>query len=90
MNLPRSGQPSKITPRAPRKLIREATKDPRTTSQELQASLASIKRANTQDLIVNLQMSCMEPVSREVCAQRCKVIMDNYQEQPHLLDPHLG
>ncbi|XP_068119078.1 tubulin-specific chaperone D-like [Hyperolius riggenbachi] len=44
----------------------------------------------TQDLIVNLQMSCMEPVSREVCAQRFKVIMDNYQEQPHLLDPHLG
>ncbi|XP_068118357.1 tubulin-specific chaperone D-like [Hyperolius riggenbachi] len=43
-----------------------------------------------QDLIVNLQMSCMEPVSREVCAQRFKVIMDNYQEQPHLLDPHLG
>ncbi|XP_068118355.1 tubulin-specific chaperone D-like isoform X2 [Hyperolius riggenbachi] len=44
----------------------------------------------TQDLIVNLQMSCMEPVSREVCAQSFKVIMDNYQEQPHLLDPHLG
>ncbi|XP_068115882.1 tubulin-specific chaperone D-like [Hyperolius riggenbachi] len=44
----------------------------------------------TQDLIVNLQMSCMEPVSREACAQRFKVIMDNYQEQPHLLDPHLG
>ncbi|XP_068120977.1 uncharacterized protein [Hyperolius riggenbachi] len=44
----------------------------------------------TRDLIVNLQMSCMEPVSREVCAQRFNVIMDNYQEQPHLLDPHLG
>ncbi|XP_068115011.1 tubulin-specific chaperone D-like [Hyperolius riggenbachi] len=40
-----------------------------------------------RDLIVNLQMSCM---SREVCAQRFIVIMDNYQEQPHLLDPHLG
>ncbi|XP_068118453.1 tubulin-specific chaperone D-like isoform X2 [Hyperolius riggenbachi] len=44
----------------------------------------------TRDLIVNLQMSCMELVSREVCAQRFKVIMDYYQEQPHLLDPHLG
>ncbi|XP_068118942.1 tubulin-specific chaperone D-like [Hyperolius riggenbachi] len=43
----------------------------------------------TRDLIVNLQMSCMEPVSRELCAQRFNV-MDNYQEQPHLLDPHLG
>ncbi|XP_068120979.1 tubulin-specific chaperone D-like [Hyperolius riggenbachi] len=42
----------------------------------------------TRDLIVNLQMSCMEPVSREVCAQRFNV-MDHYQEQPHLLDPHL-
>ncbi|XP_068118447.1 tubulin-specific chaperone D-like [Hyperolius riggenbachi] len=44
----------------------------------------------TRDLIVNLQMSCMELVSREVCAQRFKVIMDYYQEQPYLLDPHLG
>uniref|UniRef100_A0AAY4E0Z5 Vesicle transport protein n=1 Tax=Denticeps clupeoides TaxID=299321 RepID=A0AAY4E0Z5_9TELE len=43
VNLPRSGWPTKITPRAQRQLIREATKDPRTTSKELQASLASIK-----------------------------------------------
>uniref|UniRef100_A0A803KDU4 Transposase n=1 Tax=Xenopus tropicalis TaxID=8364 RepID=A0A803KDU4_XENTR len=43
VNLPRSGRPTKITPRAQRQLIREATKDPRTTSKELQASLASIK-----------------------------------------------
>uniref|UniRef100_A0AAY4D9A2 Transposase n=1 Tax=Denticeps clupeoides TaxID=299321 RepID=A0AAY4D9A2_9TELE len=43
VNLPRSGRPTKITPRAQRQLIREATKDSRTTSKELQASLASIK-----------------------------------------------
>uniref|UniRef100_A0A8C4XF57 Arginase n=1 Tax=Erpetoichthys calabaricus TaxID=27687 RepID=A0A8C4XF57_ERPCA len=43
VNLPRSGRPTKITPRAQRRLIREVTKDPRTTSKELQASLASIK-----------------------------------------------
>uniref|UniRef100_A0A803KF20 Transposase Tc1-like domain-containing protein n=1 Tax=Xenopus tropicalis TaxID=8364 RepID=A0A803KF20_XENTR len=43
VNVPRSGRPTKITPRAQRQLIREATKDPRTTSKELQASLASIK-----------------------------------------------
>uniref|UniRef100_A0A8C6PBJ9 Transposase n=1 Tax=Nothobranchius furzeri TaxID=105023 RepID=A0A8C6PBJ9_NOTFU len=43
VNLPRSGRPTKITPRAQRQLIREVTKDPRTTSKELQASLASIK-----------------------------------------------
>uniref|UniRef100_A0A8C6VVE8 Transposase Tc1-like domain-containing protein n=1 Tax=Nothobranchius furzeri TaxID=105023 RepID=A0A8C6VVE8_NOTFU len=42
-NLPRSGWPTKITPRAQRQLIREVTQDPRTTSKELQASLASIK-----------------------------------------------
>ncbi len=41
--LPRSGRPTKITPRAQRRLIQEITKEPRTTSKELQASLASIK-----------------------------------------------
>ena len=43
VNLPRSGRPTKMTPRAQRRLIQEVTKDPRTTSKELQASLASIK-----------------------------------------------
>ncbi|KAK3554861.1 hypothetical protein QTP86_000896 [Hemibagrus guttatus] len=42
-NLPRSGRPTKITPRAQRQLIQEATKDPTTTSKELQDSLASVK-----------------------------------------------
>ncbi len=43
VNLPRSGWPTKITPRAQRRLIQEVIKEPRTTSKELQASLASIK-----------------------------------------------
>ncbi len=43
VNLPRSGRPTKITPRAQRQLIQEVTKDPTTTSKELQASLASVK-----------------------------------------------
>ncbi len=43
VNLPRSGRPTKITPRAPQRLIHEVIKEPRTTSKELQASLASIK-----------------------------------------------
>ncbi len=43
VNLPRSGRPTKITPRAQRWLIQEVTKDPTTTSKELQASLASVK-----------------------------------------------
>ncbi len=43
LNLPRSGRPTKITPKAQRRLIQEVIKEPRTTSKELQASLASIK-----------------------------------------------
>ncbi|KAK3560552.1 hypothetical protein QTP86_010964 [Hemibagrus guttatus] len=35
-NLPRSGRPTKITPRAQRQLIQEVTKDPTTTCKELQ------------------------------------------------------
>ncbi|KAK3508611.1 hypothetical protein QTP70_035201, partial [Hemibagrus guttatus] len=42
-NLPRSGRPTKITPRVQRQLIQEVTKDPTTTSKELQTSLASVK-----------------------------------------------
>ncbi|KAK3537826.1 hypothetical protein QTP70_019230 [Hemibagrus guttatus] len=42
-NLPRSGRPTKITPRAQRQLIQEVTKVPTTTSKELQASLTSVK-----------------------------------------------
>ncbi len=43
VNLPRSGRPTKIPPRAQRRLIQEVKKEPITTSKELQASLASIK-----------------------------------------------
>ncbi|KAI4900203.1 hypothetical protein NFI96_000492 [Prochilodus magdalenae] len=38
-----SGRPTKITPRVQRRLIQEVSKDPTTTSKELQASLASVK-----------------------------------------------
>ncbi|KAK3568621.1 hypothetical protein QTP86_010633 [Hemibagrus guttatus] len=41
-NLPRSGWLTKITPRAQRQLIQEFTKDPTTTSKELQALLAQL------------------------------------------------
>ncbi len=43
VNLARSGRPTKITPRVQRRLIQEVIKEPRTTSKEMQASLASIK-----------------------------------------------
>ncbi|KAK3529947.1 hypothetical protein QTP86_009330 [Hemibagrus guttatus] len=42
-NLPRSGWPTKITLRVQRQLIQEVTKDPTTTSKELQASPTSVK-----------------------------------------------
>ncbi len=43
LNLPKSGGHNKITSRAQRQLIQEVIKEPRTTSKELQPSLASIK-----------------------------------------------
>ncbi len=43
VNLPRSGRPTKITPRAQWRLIQEAIEEPRTTSKELEPSLASIQ-----------------------------------------------
>uniref|UniRef100_A0A672NXR3 Uncharacterized protein n=1 Tax=Sinocyclocheilus grahami TaxID=75366 RepID=A0A672NXR3_SINGR len=43
MNLPRSGRPTKISPRTQRKIIQEVTKKPEITSKELQASLALAK-----------------------------------------------
>ncbi len=43
VNLPRSERPTKITPRAQWWLIQEVIKEPRTTSKEPQASLASVK-----------------------------------------------
>ncbi|KAK3513020.1 hypothetical protein QTP70_000182 [Hemibagrus guttatus] len=54
-NLPRSGRPTKITPRAQRQLIQEVTKDPTTTFKELQASLASVKE-NVQPSVSDLKL----------------------------------
>ncbi|XP_053309176.1 tubulin-specific chaperone D [Spea bombifrons] len=42
-----------------------------------------------RDLIGSLRVAWEELVNREVCIQRFVVIVDKYQEQPHLLDPHL-
>ena len=39
VTLPRSGRPTKITPRARRVIVGEVTKDPRVTSKQLKASL---------------------------------------------------
>ncbi len=55
-NLPRSGWPTKITPRAQRWLIQEVIKEPRTTSKELQASLASIKISVVHDSTIRKRL----------------------------------
>ncbi|KAK3556280.1 hypothetical protein QTP70_007059 [Hemibagrus guttatus] len=54
-NLHRSGRPTKIIPRAQRQLIQEVTKDPTTTSKELQASLASVKE-NVRPSVCDLKL----------------------------------
>ncbi|XP_075444851.1 uncharacterized protein LOC142488342 isoform X3 [Ascaphus truei] len=40
VNLPRSGRPTKISPRTNQQIIQEVTKNPRVTSKDLQATLA--------------------------------------------------
>ncbi|KAK1802565.1 hypothetical protein P4O66_004221 [Electrophorus voltai] len=55
VNLPRSGRLTKITPRMQQRLIQEVTKDPTTTSKELQASLASIK-VSVHDSIIRKRL----------------------------------
>ncbi|KAK3557007.1 hypothetical protein QTP70_022900, partial [Hemibagrus guttatus] len=47
-NLPRSGRPTKITPRARRQLIQEVTKDPTTTSKELQPHLPQLRGLHSE------------------------------------------
>ena len=42
LNLPRAGRPQKLSDRARRKLVREATKTPTTTLKELKASVAQM------------------------------------------------
>ncbi|KAK3568913.1 hypothetical protein QTP86_019559, partial [Hemibagrus guttatus] len=61
-NLPRSGRPTKITPRAQRQLIQEVTKDPTTTSKELQASLASVK-VSVHDSTIRKRLGKNENIS---------------------------
>ncbi len=63
MNLPRSGRPTKITPRAQRRLIQEVTKNPTTTSKELQASLASVK-VSVHDSTIRKRLGKNGPVPR--------------------------
>ncbi|XP_075418553.1 tubulin-specific chaperone D isoform X2 [Tenrec ecaudatus] len=45
--------------------------------------------AETRELLGRLRDVHGDPAAREVTLERFRVIMDKYQEQPHLLDPHL-
>uniref|UniRef100_A0A9J8A173 Transposase Tc1-like domain-containing protein n=1 Tax=Cyprinus carpio carpio TaxID=630221 RepID=A0A9J8A173_CYPCA len=40
--MPRSGRPSKFTPRADRKMLKEITKNPKISSQDLQQAFATV------------------------------------------------
>ncbi len=55
-NLPRSGRPTKITPRVQRRLTQEVIKERRTTFKRLQASLASIKVSNVYDSTIRKRL----------------------------------
>ncbi|KAK3545499.1 hypothetical protein QTP70_007745 [Hemibagrus guttatus] len=71
-NLPRSGRQTKITPRAQRQLIQEVTKNPTTTSKELQASLASVK-AGVHDSTIRkrlAKMVCMAELKMKTAAEQ--------------------
>lgn len=41
-NMPRSGHPSKFTPRADRKMLKEFSKNPKMSSKDLQQALATV------------------------------------------------
>ncbi|XP_006886364.1 PREDICTED: tubulin-specific chaperone D [Elephantulus edwardii] len=45
--------------------------------------------AETRELLGRLRDAHSDLVAREVAVEQFRVIMDKYQEQPHLLDPHL-
>ncbi|XP_058140952.1 tubulin-specific chaperone D isoform X2 [Dasypus novemcinctus] len=45
--------------------------------------------SETRALLGRLRAAHGDRVAREVALERFRVIMDKYQEQPHLLDPHL-
>ncbi|KAI5105759.1 hypothetical protein C0J45_3456 [Silurus meridionalis] len=54
-NLPRSGRLTKITPRAQRRLIQEITKDPTTTSKELQPHLPQLRNDSVEKQLLELK-----------------------------------
>ncbi|XP_026523386.1 tubulin-specific chaperone D isoform X1 [Notechis scutatus] len=47
------------------------------------------ERQEIQELINHLRLVYEDLILREKALEKFKVIMDKYQEQPHLLDPHL-
>ncbi|KAK3533109.1 hypothetical protein QTP70_007310 [Hemibagrus guttatus] len=77
-NLPRSGRQTKITPRAQRQLIQEVTKDPTTTSKELQASLASVKVSVHDSTIRPGRLAVINGTMNSVVYQ--KILKENVQQ----------
>nr|XP_028576306.1 zinc finger protein 577-like isoform X2 [Podarcis muralis] len=62
-NLPRSGRPSKFTPRSDRAMLREIAKNPRVTSQALQASV-SMLNVKVHDSTIRKRLNMLGRVVR--------------------------
>ncbi len=77
VNLPRSGWPTKITPSAQWRLIQEVIKEPRTTSKELQASLASIK-VSVHDSTIRKRQKQQKPLPTKKNTKACLTFAKKY------------
>ncbi len=96
MNLPRSGRPTKISPRTQRKIIQEVTKKPEITSKELQASLASAK-IKVHDSTIRRRLGQIrkrEIVSKRKTLQKtkrnaCALFENNLQEDSQVNEENL-
>ncbi len=83
VNLPRSGRPTKTTPREQRWLIQEVIKEPRTTSKELQASLASIK-VSVHDTTIRKMLGKKNGMHGSVPRQTPLLTKKNTKDSSHI------
>ncbi len=69
VNLPRSGRPTKITPRVQWRLLQEVIKEPRTACKELQASLDTSIKVSVHDSTIRKRL-CKSGVCERVPRQK--------------------
>lgn len=96
MNLPRSGRPPKISPRAQRKIIQEVAKNPEITSKELQAILA-LSEVKVHESTIRKRLDLIkhrERVPKGKSLQKNKkinahLLLDKLQEDAEVLEGNL-